>query len=501
MVRAKLPSIAAPDIPMSLDLPFQTAKQLASAIRKKKVGCLELLDLYLARVEKHNPALNAIIAMDADGARKRAKAADRAVKAGKKLGPLHGVPMTIKESYDVAGYPTTWGYPPLKNHKAEATSLVAQRMIDAGVTLFGKTNVPLMLADYQSYNDIYGTTNNPWDQARVPGGSSGGSAAALAAGLTGIEAGSDIGSSIRNPAHYCGVYGHKPTWDIVSPKGHAIGGRVSEADIAVVGPLARGADDLEIALEAMAGPDEIDGRGWRLALPRPEKKRLRDYKVAVLLDDRHAEVDQSVQDAIQKLADFLAKNKVKVSDTARPAFDTTESQEVYLRLLRAATSARMPDDEYGQARAQVAALSAEDKGTQAQMLRGIVLTHREWLALNERRHRMRLAWDAFFGDYDVMLCPTAATAAFPHDHDPDRVRRTLIVNNKKVPSFDQLFWAGYSGATYLPSTAAPIGESSDGLPIGVQIIGPQYGDYSTIAFAKLLEKEYRSFVPPPAFAA
>jgi amidase len=484
---------------MPLDLPFQTAKQLATAVRKKKIGCLELLDLYLKRVEAHNPELNAIIATDIEGARKRAKAADRAVKAGKKLGPLHGVPMTIKESYDVAGYPTTWGHPPLKDHKADANSLVAQRMIDAGVTLFGKTNVPLMLADYQSYNDIYGTTNNPWDTTRSPGGSSGGSAAALAAGLTGIEAGSDIGSSIRNPAHYCGVYGHKPTWDVVSPKGHTIGGAVSQADIAVVGPLARGAEDLEIALDVMAGPDELDGRGWKLVLPRPKKKRLRDFKVAVVLDDRHAEVDESVQAEIQRLADFLGKKKVKVSDRAKPAFDTAEMQEVYLRLLRAATSARTPDDEYNRIRERTAALPADDKSTLAQMLRGWTVTHRDWLALNERRHRLRLAWDAFFQDYDILLCPVASTAAFPHDHDPDRVRRTIVVNNKKVPAFDQLFWAGYSCAAFLPATAAPIGESKDGLPIGVQIVGPQYGDYSTIAFAKLLEKEYRSFEPPPAY--
>src|SRR4051812_11985432 len=307
----------------SLALPFKTAKQLAVAIRKKKIGCLELLDLYLKRVEAHNPALNAIIASDVEGARKRAKAADKAVKAGKKLGRLHGVPMTMKESFDGAGYRTTWGIPAFKDHEAKTDSLVAQRMIDAGPTLFGKTNGPLMLADYQSYKDIYGTTNNPWDLARSPGGSSGGSGAALAAGLTGIEAGSDIGSSLRNPAHYCGVYGHKPTWGVVSSKGHSpVQSAGTGIDIAVVGPLARGAEDLEIAIDAMAGPDAIDGRGWKLSLPRPKKKKLRDFKVAVLLDDRHAAVDQAVQDQIQALAKFLGKAKVKVSDTARPVFDT-----------------------------------------------------------------------------------------------------------------------------------------------------------------------------------
>jgi amidase len=485
---------------MPTALPFRTAKQLASAIRTKKIGCLELLDLYLKRVEAHNPALNAIIAMDIEGARKQAKAADRAVKAGKKLGPLHGVPMTIKESYNVVGYPTTWGIPALKDNKPKANALLVQRMLDAGVTLFGKTNVPLMLADYQSYNDIYGTTNNPWDPTRTPGGSSGGSAAALAAGLTGIEAGSDIGSSIRNPAHYCGVFGHKPTYGIVSGKGHAAGDWASPgADIAVVGPLARGAEDLEIALGAMVGLDEIDGRGLKVELPKSRKKSLREFKVAVVLDDPHAEVDRPVQDEIQKLADFLGKQKVKVSTTARPAFDTADMHEVYMKLLQAATSGRLSNEEYA-ARAEAAArFPAESKSTLAQMMRGMVLTHRDWLGLNERRHRMRLAWDAFFKDYDVLLCPVTASAAFPHDHEPDRTKRRLTVNGKQVPDGDQLFWAGYSGVTFLPATAAPIGQTADGLPIGVQIVGPQYGDYTTIAFAKLLEKEYRSFVPPPAF--
>jgi amidase len=484
---------------MPLALPFQTAKQLAAAVRKKKIGCLELLDLYLERVERHNPALNAIIALDVEAARRQARAADQAVQAGSKLGPLHGVPMTIKESFDVAGYATTWGDPAFKHAVAANNALLAQRMIGAGVTLFGKTNVPLNLADWQSYNEVYGSTNNPWDLARTPGGSSGGSGAALAAGLTGIEAGSDIGASIRNPAHYCGVWGHKPTWGVVCPRGHALGGNVAYGDIGVVGPLARGAEDLEIALDVMAGPDEIDARGWTLRLPRSRKKALREFKVAVLLSDRNAEVDQSVQDEIQKLADFLARRGVEVSDTARPAIDTAELNDVYVRLLRAATSGRLSEDAWRQAAADAASLPDDDRSYFAQMQRGNALSHRTWLQLNEKRHRMRLAWEAFFGDYDLMLCPVAVSAAFPHDQQGPRHLRTIVVNNQQLPVVDQIFWAGYSGVTYLPSTAAPIGQSSDGLPIGVQIIGPQYGDYSTIAFAKLLEKEYRSFEPPPAY--
>src|SRR6266566_3032067 len=241
-----------------LATPFRSAKELAADIRRKKIGCLELLDLYLSRVDKYNPALNAIIATDVEGARKRARAADRALARKQVWGPLHGVPMTIKESYDVVGMPTTWGVPELKDNLPLRNALAVDRLLDAGVVLFGKTNVPIYLADYQSYNAIYGTTNNPWDLSRAPGGSSGGSAAALAAGLTGFEAGSDIGSSIRNPAHYCGVFGHKPTYGIVPPRGQALPGRVAQGDISVIGPMARSAEDLAIGLSAMAGADEID---------------------------------------------------------------------------------------------------------------------------------------------------------------------------------------------------------------------------------------------------
>src|SRR5262245_57424904 len=260
------------------DLAFSSARHLASLLRKKKIGCLELLDAYLGRVERHNPRLNAIIATDVEGARRRAKAADRALARRQVWGPLHGLPMTVKESYDVAGLPTTWGIPELKDNVPADNALAVERLLGAGAVLFGKTNVPLYLADWQSYNAIYGTTNNPWDVSRSPGGSSGGSAAALAAGLTALEAGSDIGSSIRNPAHFCGVYGHKPTWGIVPRSGQALPWQTAPVDIDVVGPLARSAGDLAIALSIMAGPDAVEAAGWQLRLRPPRQKRLRDFK-------------------------------------------------------------------------------------------------------------------------------------------------------------------------------------------------------------------------------
>jgi amidase len=483
-----------------LDVPFRSAKQLAADIRRKKIGSLELLDLYLSRVEKYDRGLNAIVVRDFDGARQRAKAADRALARGKALGPLHGVPMTIKESYDVAGLPTTWGVPALRDNIAAKNAVVVDRLLGAGAILFGKTNVPLYLADWQSFNAIHGTTNNPWDLARAPGGSSGGSAAALAAGLTGLEAGSDIGSSIRNPAHFCGVFGHKPTWGIVPRHGQALPGQVAPVDIDVVGPLARSADDLVLALSVMAGPDAIDGAGWALRLRPPRQKRLRDYRVALMLDAPEGRVDRQVQDRLQALGDFLGRQRATVDDRARPAIDTAEAGRVYIRLLRAATSARQTDAEFEANVGLARALPPDDDGYRARMLRASVQPHRDWLAANEARHRMRLAWAEFFTRYDLLLCPVAGTAAIPHDQAGERHERTVVVNGARVPVTDHLFWAGYSGAFFLPSSAAPCGFTPAGLPVGVQIIGPQYGDLTCLAFARLLEREFQAFVPPPGYA-
>jgi amidase len=364
--------------------------------------------------------------------------------------------------------------------------------------LFGKTNVPVRLADYQSYNPIYGTTNNPWDLARTPGGSSGGSAAALAAGLTGFEAGSDIGSSIRNPAHYCGVYGHKPTHGIVPPRGQSLG-RLAQGDISVIGPMGRSAEDLALGLSVMAGADEIDGEGWRLQLPPPRRKALREFRVAVMLTDSVSEVDAAVQARLQAVADFLARKKARVSDTARPAFDTAEAQRVYVFLLRAATSGWQTPEQFRQNAEIARGLRPDDESYHARMTRANVASHRDWLAANEARHQMRWRWAEFFREWDLLLCPVAAGPAFPHDHEGERYQRSVEVNGHRVPTTDQLFWAGYSGMAYLPSTAAPAGFSPTGLPIGVQIVGPQYGDRTCIELARLLEREFQGFVPPPGY--
>jgi len=483
---------------------FLPAKTLAGLIRRKKIGSAELLDLYLARVEKYNPAVNAIVAAPgADeliaAARKRARAADRALAKGEVWGPFHGVPMTAKEAFDVAGLPTTWGLPQFKDNRPAEDAVAVVRLRGAGAIPFGKTNVPAWLADGQSFNAVYGVTRNPWDLSRTPGGSSGGAAAALAAGLTALEIGSDIASSIRNPSNYCGTYGHKPTYGICPPRGHAVTGRLTPDDINVVGPMARSAFDLDAMLLAMAGPDDLDAAGWTLALPKPRQRALKEFRVGVLLSDAVSEVDEEVQAAIARLADVLRREKVKVTMDAKPAIDMARAQFLFNTLLRAATSHRQTDEEFAEAVKAADALDPADDSHAARMMRAVALRHRDWLLLNEERHRMRLAWRDFFRSYDVLVCPMVTTPAHPHVHDVPTYQRTIVINGKTLPWFTMLFWAGLTGASYLPSTAIPIGFSKTGLPIGAQVVGPAYGDLACIRFAQWLERAYQGFVPPPGF--
>ena len=487
------------DVAEATDLALLSATQLLAKLDAREIGARELLEHHLDRVARLNPALNAIIWTDADRARAEADAADGRRGRGEPKGPLDGLPMTVKESFNIAGAPTTWGSPEFRGNVAESDSAVVERLRAAGAVVFGKTNVPLMLADWQSFNAIYGTTNNPWDVSRSPGGSSGGSAAALAAGLSALEVGSDIGASIRNPAHYCGVFGHKPTWDIVSGRGQALPGDISQTDIAVVGPLARSAADLRLALDVLAGADGAEARAWTLKLPPPRRTRLADFRIAVVLSDPVSEVDLPVQDAIANLARWLEGQGATVEMDARPAFSSEEAHEIYISLLRAATSKRMTDAQLADARRQLDATpSNADRTTyKVRMWEAQTMCHRDWLRWNERRHGLMAAWEAFFERFDLMLCPAAASAAFPHDHEGERPDRTIEVNGHRVPTTDQLFWAGYPCAFYLPGAVAPIGLTGEGLPVGVQIVGRRYDDLTCLQMAALIEEDFYRFAPPP----
>jgi amidase len=478
---------------------FKSALALGRLLRSRKISARELLKECLAQHRKYNPAINAVIRTQTEQAEKAAAASDKRLKAGIARSVFEGVPMTIKESFDWVGAPSTWGDPALKDNVPTRDAAALSRMTDAGAVLYGKTNVPLHLADWQSFNTIYGTTNNPWDVTRTPGGSSGGAAAALATGMSALEVGSDIGSSIRNPAHYCGVFGHKPTYGIVPYRGHLMPGSVSISDITVAGPLARSAEDLTAMIKVLAGSEGVEARGITFTLPKAQQKTFKDFRVAIKLGSTVCDVEQSYQKEIAGLGDFLKRKVKKLSYDAVPAFSDTEAYENFILLLRATSTKRMSEAEIEKGAAEAKLLASDDKSYVAMMTRAFGLSHGAWLKANERRHQMRLLWDEFFQDWDVLLCPVAASAAFPHDQVGERHERLITVNGKRVSTIDQRFWAGYSCNFYLPSTVAPLGLSPEGLPLGVQIITREYGDYTSLRFAELLEKEWRSFIAPPGF--
>ncbi len=473
---------------------FLSATELAKLVRTRKISSEELLDLYLARIEKYNPRINAVIAMDPAGARRKAREADAALARGDKVGALHGVPITVKDSFDLVGLPATWGVPELKDHRPASNALAVQRYLDAGAVAFGKTNVAAYLIGWATHNDIYGTTSNPWDVSRSPGGSSGGAAAALAAGLTGLEIGVDFGGGVRNVAHYCGIYGHKSTYGITNWVGHVMPGIGPKPDLCVAGPLARSAQDLKLALSLIAGPAPDEAVAWSLNLPPPRKTRLGDLKVAVMRDDPHFDVDTEVQDRIQAVADFMAKKGAKVSDRARPALDTAAAFRVFGGLLMAGLSTRQVDRKFwerlGHLRARFMAAEGNE-GAAAEK----VFTYADWSELDSARQLLRRAWRSFFPDWDVLLCPAAPTVALPHDPKHAWHERKVVVKGKRTSPADPTFWGALFTVASLPSTVAPAGFSK-GLPVGVQIVGPEYGDLQCIEVASLLEKEFQGFVPP-----
>ena len=485
------------------DLAFLPAHELARMILRRQVSSAELVDLYLARIDRLDRAINAVPVRDPDRARERALAADQALARGEVWGPLHGVPITVKEAFNVAGLPTTYGFEAFRDNVADRDALTVQRLKQAGAVLIGKTNVPASLADWQSFNPVYGTTGNPWDLDRTPGGSSGGSAAALAAGLTALELGSDIGASIRNPAHYCGVWGHKPTWGVVPMAGHELQPQADadNFDIAVVGPLARSAFDLALAMDILASPLQAMTQLGRLPMAwRDRGTPPRRCRVAVVYDDALAEVDASVQDALRELVRFLRSEGVTVTEDARPVA-SDESHQVYVQLLRAATGANYGNADYARAVERCRGYTADDTSYPARHFRGIATDHRDWVAFDERRSRLRAQWAGFFGQHDLLICPVATTPAFAHNQLGERWDRMIPVNGHTQPSTDALFWAGYPGVVGLPATAVPLGLSPGGLPVGAQIIAPLFGDPEAIRFAQWLERAYRAFVPPPMAVA
>ncbi|MGJ7499363.1 amidase [Variovorax sp. ZT5P49] len=480
---------------------YMTATELAGALVARKVSAVELAQDAIARIEQCDVQLNAICVRDFDRALDAAREAD-AARARGEVRPLLGIPITIKESFNIAGLPTTWGMPPFKDFKPAEDAVAVARLKAAGAVVLGKTNVPFALGDVQSYNEIYGTTNNPWDLARTPGGSSGGSSAALAAGYGPLSLGSDIGGSLRAPAHYCGVYAHKPSFGLLPSRGQIpppLPALPNDRDLAVIGPMARSAGDLALMLDLLAEPDpQTLGIAYRVALPKPRHEELTSFRVLVLDTHPLMPSDSSIRTMIDKFANQLSKAGAKVARESTLLPDLADVGRLYMRLLLSTLAANWPTPMYEEARGRAAALAADDVSLAAERTRGMVLSHRDWLAANGARVQLRRRWQVLFESFDVVVCPVMPTPAFRHDQSPDQDARRIQVDGRSLDYTDQLVYSGTATVPGLPATAAPIGLSEGGLPIGVQIIGPMFEDRTTIHFAELVAREFGGFVPPPA---
>ncbi len=481
---------------------FKTAAECSAALAAKKISAVELAQDAIARIERHDAKINAVCVRDFARGLEAARAADAALARGETK-PLLGLPMTVKESYNVAGLPTTWGFLPQKDFKPPEDALSISRVKQAGGVILGKTNVPVGLGDWQSYNDIYGTTNNPYDLGRTPGGSSGGSAAALAAGYGPLSLGSDIGGSLRVPAFHCGVFAHKPTFGLAPLRGHTappFPPLPLDRDMAVIGPMARSAADLTLLLDVIAGPDPLDtGFAYSLALPPPRHTALKDFRVLVIDTDRVMPTSVSVHTAIETLAGNLGKAGVNVTRESPLLPDFAASSRLYMRMLMSFLGAFFPPETIARVQAGAAQLRPDDTSLAAERLRGIVLSHRAWVADEGARGRLRAQWRELFGTFDAVICPIMPTPAYPHDHSPEQELRRIDIDGKPYPYPDQLAWPGIATLPGLPSTAIPIGLSPEGLPVGVQIVGPWLEDRTPLRLAELIEREFGGFVPPPEF--
>ncbi|MFG3296594.1 amidase [Streptomyces sp. NPDC048179] len=482
-----------------MDGNFRSAGEMAAALRAGEVSSVELTEAAIAGIERDDAVVNAICVSDFDRARTAARDADQAFGRGEDR-PLLGVPVTVKESYNMAGLPTTWGMPQYRDFVPAEDAVQVSRLRAAGAVVLGKTNVPLGLQDLQSFNEIYGTTSNPWDPDRTPGGSSGGSAAALAAGFGALSIGSDIGGSLRTPAHFCGVYTHKPTLGLVASRGMvppAAPALPVGPDLAVAGPMARTARDLMLLLDVMAGPDPLTlGAAHELVLPPAHHRRLRDFRVLVLDEHPLIATGSAVRAGVEQVADALVDGGARVERYSPLLPDLAEAATLYMLLLFSGSVARFPVEVYERLRARAAGLSADDRSLGAARLRGMVLSHRDWIQADSRREFHRHGWREFFAEFDVVVCPITPTPAFPHDHDPDLLGRRIGVDGVGYPYPDQLVWAGLATMPGLPATAVPAGRSSEGLPVGVQLVGPMFGDRTTLRPADLLEQRIGGFRAP-----
>jgi amidase len=481
---------------------FATATELSDALARGKVSAVELAGHAIARIERHDGKINAICVRDFDRALDAARAADATLARGESR-PLLGIPLTVKESFNVAGLPTTWGIPAHKDYRPKEDALAITRIKDAGGVILGKTNVPLGLGDWQSYNDIYGTTDNPYDLSRTPGGSSGGSSAALAAGYGALSLGTDLAGSLRVPAFHCGIFAHKPTQGLVPFRGHTpppFPPLPHDRDMGGIGPMARSAADLSLLLDVIAGPDPLEaGKAYNLSLPAARHDALKNFHVLVIDSDPVMPTGALMRSTIENLAAGLEKAGATIARESPLWPNLTATSRLFMRMLLSFLSVTFPPEAYAGAVAAAANRPTEATSLQAERLRGIALSHRDWVIADGARSQLRAQWRALFESFDAVICPIMPTPAFPHDHSAEQEKRRIKIDGQDFPYPDQIAWSGIANLTGLPATQLPLGLSPEGLPVGVQIIGPWLEDRTLLKFAELIEREFGGFVPPPTF--
>jgi amidase len=459
--------------------------RLVEALDARDVSARELLELHLDRIERLDGPINSVVTLEPARAHAEATAVDQARAAGQSVGPLAGIPVTVKDAIATAGIRSTGGAVELRDHVPDDDATVVAGIRDAGAVVFAKTNVPRWSGDYQTYNEMFGTTNNPWDLERTPGGSSGGPAAAVAMGFTGFEIGTDIGGSIRVPSSFCGVYGHKPSFGIIPTFGYLDNATSHRnvADVNVFGPIARSVDDLELLLGLLAGPNPDDAVAWRLDLPPARARELGGFRVAAWLDDVFAPVDPAVAAVMTEAVTALEAAGARIDHDRRPDIDPAMASRDGLILISAATAISDTEGENS-------AASGGGRG----------LDHRSWDVLHRRRGEVRRRWAEFFVDVDVLLCPVTVVPPFRHVHSTDGanwMHATLADHSDRHYS-ELIGWSALIGSAYLPATVPPIGRTADGLPVGIQVVAPYLHDRTSLAFARCMADVLGGYEPPPA---
>lgn len=487
----------------ALELPFASAREAARAIRRREVSSVELTEHLLDRVRRYEPALNAFTTVLEEEALGRAREADEALRRGRIRGPLHGVPVSVKEAFSVEGVRTTAGAPFLSDHVPERDAVAVRRLRASGAVILGHTNVPVLLGDYQTYNDLFGTTNNPWDTERTPGGSTGGGAAAVAAGLSFLSLGSDFGGSIRVPAHFCGIFGHKPTRNVVPTDGHIPpppgAPPMPRTELFVAGPLVRGASDLLLAMQVLGGPAGPEKRayGWELSPARAG--RLADYRIGYVLDDPYCPVSSDVKRVLEGAVEALQAAGARLEEGWPGGLELRRQFRSFYYLVSAVMGA--PED------ADLDALRrrAADQDGSPEAIRALAWTapYSRYMEENHERRKVAGLWEEWFETHDAFLMPTAFVPAVPHDHSldgwPNWEERRVETPEGPRRYGDLAVWVAPPSLTGHPATVAPVGRTQEGLPVGVQVLGPYLEDATSIDVAGRVSEVTAGYRPPPGY--